>query len=152
MAWEVTDVTASALGSDPAFPLDPGPLSPIDPTTFITPMPRPDLSSMVGDAFQPLGALHAVIDTAHTTIAENSASTRIDAASAQYLDPAGAAHAASSSAFDAIDPSDLTGATQAQHDTIDGNQAPFNEDQPPDTPEPGLPDPPEGAPRPPHGI
>lgn len=133
-------VRRSSFDTDPAFPLEDGPLTPLDPETLGVQVPPADFTALVGDAFGPLELQHARLDAGHQTLTEHSQPTRIEAADAQLLSPAGDRHAAIVATVDQADPSDVVALTGAYQSSIASQSGVYDGDppHPSPVPEPGY--------------
>lgn len=138
---DVLLVHASPFDHDPAFPLEPGPLVPIDVQAFATTFARPSFVELVGDQLGPVAGLHATIDAGHLTIVENSDPRGFENDSGNALNDAGGAHADNAAGFDAADPAEVIATTGAHSGAIDPNRAEYDANPPVTipTPDPGAP-------------
>jgi hypothetical protein len=137
---DVVLVQRSLFDTDPAFPLEDGPIAPVDPATFVVTMPRPALVDLVGGASGELAGHHAAIDTAQQAIVATSDPAAFRAASGAIDEGAGA-HAAHGGAFDQADPVSVIQTTGGKGAEAGARRSDYNETPPPEQPvhDPGPP-------------
>jgi hypothetical protein len=133
--WQALDVTDSGPAPDDLFPLEEGPLVPLDAETPGPVAPVDSFAALVGAALGSLGPEDGVIAGAHQVLAEASSS---DALLGSYSATVGAAEGALAdelAAAGTIDTAGLIEASAAISDALEATDAEY--DVPP--PRPALP-------------
>lgn len=134
--WQVIDVTAGGDEPNP-FPLEPGPLEPLDADLFPEPTPQPLFEALVGDGIRELWDAEGVAGDAETRFAEASSSEDFEASYDNDVEPARGRLEEQIASHDALD----VGGQRAE---ADGIGASINaerekvvppEDEPEDAPE-----------------
>jgi hypothetical protein len=139
--WQVIDVTGDAGGDE--WPLEPGPLTPIDPSTFPASGGDSALETLWGETWAALGNPDAGIGRALTEIGSIADATPM--VNSYYADVGAAAGAVDDqlASLHVLDPADLIDATQGEAYTIDGAREeivnPADEPDDVNAPDPGVP-------------
>ena len=138
--YQALDVTTATGDPDP-FPLEPGPLDPLDEEAPIFPTPRTgEFTSLVAEELAGFGASDQQLELAGVAVAEFGGATALEASSAQLLGPAAEHHAAMRVALDLDDPAEELEAAGLTRGTIEAAVNEYADDPPPDIaePEPGV--------------
>jgi hypothetical protein len=154
--WQVLEVTNQGGGDDAQFPLEPGPLTPIDATQFPPPQAGQVFEPIVAAYLDELAHAGDTLDGARLGILEHSSPAPLQHVFGETIDPADAALSAELAALHLSVPDTELATTTGSSGTIAQNQADYTEPPPADLPPydpgqpppPGLP-PPEGDPMPP---
>jgi hypothetical protein len=141
--WIAIDVTDAGPGAPDLFPLEEGPLVPLDEDTIGIPPSGETFVSLVAEELSALGATDDHLALAAAAVAEFDGGADLENASTELLDPAIEHHDAMRNALDTDDPADELEAAGLSRDQIDGELQRFDEPVPPDIPEPD----PGGVPR-----
>lgn len=125
-------------GPDPFFPLEPGPLRPIDYGVFPPPTPRDEFGPLVADAIARLGASDARLGDNEDQIAGRTSPWPLRDAFDRTVGPAERALSDELGALDASVPEDVLDLTGHHVDAVDANDREYD-DPPPDPidPDPG---------------
>lgn len=137
--WQMLDVTLG--GPDTVFPLEPGPLEPIDPGPELSGFNSGTFEALVGGELDSLGGADGVLDNAAQRVTEGiEAGALIDGASTE-LDDVEQVAAEISHARSAEELADVIGQVDGIGGAIDATEADYDEPppQPPVPQEPDLP-------------
>jgi hypothetical protein len=148
--WICIDVTNEKGGPVDAFPLEPGPLVPLDEAIVIFGDGGTDFAGLVGGHLADFGGSEGLLDRAAHDVTETPIDVSIAAGYAQTIDPAGEQNAAIRAALNADNPVDVLERAEAHNGVVDSESGKYDEEAPPDieAPYPGEP-PDEGPSNPP---
>lgn len=132
MRWQAIDVTDGGGGDADPWPLEDGPLTPLE-ETFVFP-PRQDgrFESLVTRELEALGGADDVLQRAAQAVTELDGGAAIDAADARWLAPAREAHDRTRRAIEADDPGAELEAAQSTDSHVTATAAEYDEDEPSD--------------------
>lgn len=142
MRWTVQDVTDEAPGRPNPWPLEDGPLRPIDDGVIVVPPAAYGFESLVAGELAALGASEALLDRAAVDAAEASARVNIGPAFDRLVGPAHDHHAAMRRALELDDPAAELEAAGLTRGTIDSAITEYDEPLPPELDERDPGDPP----------
>ena len=139
--WQVIEVTGDAGRAGDLFPLEPGPLVPLEDDPFPPAAAAGAFEAILGDALDTLGASDGVLHGAAQAVATFAGAQQLADSYARMVEPATDAHAATRRSFDADDPAALIDRSNDQGATIDDQSGRYNEEAPADLPadDPGDP-------------
>ena len=132
--WQVIFVDETGGGGDDAFPLEAGPLVPIDESRWPAPTPAPGFAPIVAAALGDLAGGDPTLTSASGTLSEAASPAALEAAFAGTIAPAEAQLPGQLAALDATVPADVLATTQSHGPAIDANEAVFDEQPPGDLP------------------
>lgn len=137
--WQVIESGGPGGEAPSPWPLEPGPLTPIDGTRFPAPAPLSVFAPLVAAALDELGdpdtGLHLVVDA----ITRASSPADLESSYAATIAGADGIIVGQHSMLNGIDPSDIVRNHDALGGTIDVHDHDYDEPIPPDPP--GVPDP-----------
>lgn len=138
--WQVIQ-PGDGGGGDPLFPLEPGPLTPIDEAQW--PRPTPDLVflPLVAGALAELAGDGPLLDTAQLRISEHASPAALEAVFGATIGPAAGGLDEQLRLMYLATPDDVLQTTQSHGGAIDANTHTYDEPVAPDVPidNPGLP-------------
>lgn len=145
--WSCSFIDPSVIGEIDPFPLEAGPLVPLDEQATTGPLIEWDLEQRWGGEMGALDGTDGVLAAAATTAAEFTGAADLENSYAREIDPAADAHATIRSALDGDDPADELGAIDDHSNIIAATTPDYEEPPPPDIaePDPGNPPPSKGG-------
>jgi hypothetical protein len=126
-------------GDDPSFPLEPGPLTPIDEGALVTPAPAAVFEGLAAGALEQLGGADGVIGSAEQTLSETANNAVLHDGGGQELEDVDAAVAEIFASRSADEFADVVEQADGIGRELDATDADFDE-APPDVPMPNEPD------------
>jgi len=142
MRWTIQDVTDAAPGAPDPFPLEDGPLAPLD-ETIVFPMPGGgSFVSLVAGELEAFGDSDGMLARAAVDATEGAGRVNIEPAFSRLVGPAHEHHHAMRQALDNDDPAEELEAAGLTRDTIDATITEYDEEPPDDLNEPDPGDPP----------
>ena len=142
--WQVIDVTDEAGSVPSPWPLEDGPLRPLDDDAAAPPATAETFEALVAGELEAFGASDAVLDAAAVAVTELGAVVGVDDGSGAEFDGALEHHAAMRQALEVDDPAPELEAAGLTRGTIDAALTDYDEPVPPDIPEPVPGEPPVG--------
>lgn len=149
MRWQALDVTHDTGGEPNPFPLEEGPLVPLDELAPLPPIAGGSFVSLVADELEAFGDSDGQLARAGQDAIEGAARVTIEPAYDRLVAPAHERHAALRRALDRDDPADELEAAGLTRGVIDAAVSEYDEDPPDELAEPDPRDPPredEGPP------
>lgn len=140
--WQVLDVTHDTGGEPDPFPLEPGPLSPLDELAPLPPIAGGSFVSLVAEELEGFGDSDGQLARAGQDAIEGAARVTIEPAFDRLVAPAHERHAALRRALDLDDPADELEAAGLTRGVIDAAVSEYDEDPPDELAEPDPREPP----------
>jgi hypothetical protein len=134
--WQCSLIDPNAPGGVDPFPLEDGPLAPLDEEIQIFPGDDESFEALVAGHLAGFGSSAEQLDDAASAVAESDGSGALEDSFARTIEPAIVAAAANELALDAVDPSEVAQAADGNVTTIDDKEPTDVEDEPPDIPDP----------------
>ena len=150
-SWAAQLIDPSAPGDADPFPLEDGPLVPLD-ETLVLPAPAPtEFTDLVAGQLAEFGASDDQLEHAGAAVVEFGDGTALGDAFDGVVEPAATHHQAFRTALDGDDIADEIAITEAQGGDVQTQKTALDEDAPPDLqePDPGAPPDATGEPIPP---
>lgn len=140
--YQALDVTNDTGGPPDPFPLEPGPLDPLDEDLLIVPPRSTEFTTLVAEELDAFGASDQQLQLAGVAVAEFAGADELEAASEELLGPADEHHAAMRAALDLDDPAEELEAAGLTRNTIDAAVTEYDSEEAPDIAEDDPGDPP----------
>jgi hypothetical protein len=148
--WIAIDVTTDPGGAPDPFPLEPGPLVPLDEDVTFPPFVGESFESIVSRHLDEFGDSDGMLFRAGQTIVESDGGGALDDAYERTIVPAREAHAGFETRLDGLDIVDEIGNAEDHGHIITATSGDYDDEPPADLPEPDPGDPPgDGEPEPP---
>lgn len=145
--WICIDVTNEKGGPVDAFPLEPGPLEPLDEAMAIFPATGSDFAGLVGRHLEDFGGSEGLLDRAARDVVETPIDVFVAEGYARTVDPAAEHHAAIRAALDADNPIDVLERAESHDGIVNEQSGHYDEEPPPDVEAPYPGEPPDEGPR-----
>jgi len=131
--WQVIE-PGPGRPDDETFPLERGPFTPIDGSTWPVPSPTPIFTPLVAGALATLGDADGLFGRAASTITEASSPAALTTMFHSTIDKAEGTVGSSRNRLNAADPSDIIVASGGQAPTINKHEGDYTEEPPRDGP------------------